>query len=95
LKTEAELKKLKVALYSRVSTDDKRQDPVNQLRQLREFSKKQGWDIVEDYTDRAHVSKNGSSFRPSKSTPFWAFNIPSDRSEKCSFFQTLIEAADG
>lgn len=49
---------LNVALYSRVSTDDKGQDPVNQLRQLREFAATQGWHIVEEYTDRA-TGKNG------------------------------------
>lgn len=52
------MKQLKVALYSRVSTDDKGQDPVNQLRQLREFSASQGWAIIEEYTDRA-TGKNG------------------------------------
>jgi DNA invertase Pin-like site-specific DNA recombinase len=51
-------KHLRVALYSRVSTDDKGQDPVNQLRQLREFANMQGWTIVDEYTDRA-TGKNG------------------------------------
>ncbi len=41
-----------VALYSRVSTRDKGQDCENQLRQLREFAKKQGWQIVREYVDR-------------------------------------------
>lgn len=49
---------IRVALYSRVSTDDKGQDPVNQLRQLREFANTQGWIIVEEYTDHA-TGKNG------------------------------------
>jgi predicted site-specific integrase-resolvase len=29
---------LKVAIYARVSTDDKGQDPLNQLLELREFA---------------------------------------------------------
>lgn len=50
--------KVPVALYSRVSTDEKGQDPMNQLRELREFANSQGWTIVEEYTDRA-TGKNG------------------------------------
>jgi len=49
--------KMKVALYARVSLV-KGQDPLNQLRQLREFAKKQGWQIVHEYTDCA-TGKNG------------------------------------
>jgi DNA invertase Pin-like site-specific DNA recombinase len=41
------------ALYARVSTKDKGQDVSNQLRQLREFCRKQGWEIVSEYIDRA------------------------------------------
>ena len=53
------MKQLKVALYSRVSTDDKGQDPVNQLRQLRDFATTQpGWTVVEEFTDHA-TGKNG------------------------------------
>jgi DNA invertase Pin-like site-specific DNA recombinase len=47
-----------VAIYSRVSTDDKGQDPLNQLLQLRAFAEKQSWRIVREYTDRA-TGKNG------------------------------------
>jgi DNA invertase Pin-like site-specific DNA recombinase len=43
----------RVALYARVSTKDKGQDTENQLRQLREFARTQGWDIVHEYVDRA------------------------------------------
>lgn len=49
---------MKAVIYARVSTDDKGQDPVNQLRQLREFATTQGWTIAEEYTDRA-TGKNG------------------------------------
>ena len=34
---------MKVALYARVSTDDKGQDPLNQLLQMRDFATRQGW----------------------------------------------------
>ncbi len=45
--------KTRVALYARVSTKDKGQDTENQLRQLREFASKQGWEVVHEYVDRA------------------------------------------
>jgi DNA invertase Pin-like site-specific DNA recombinase len=45
--------KKRVALYARVSTRDKGQDTDNQLMQLREFAKTQGWDIIHEYTDKA------------------------------------------
>ena len=50
--------KLRCAIYARVSTDDKGQDPLNQLLQLREFATRQGWEIVTEYTDEA-TAKNG------------------------------------
>jgi DNA invertase Pin-like site-specific DNA recombinase len=43
-----------IAIYARISTRDKGQDVENQLRQLREFARKQGWRIVAEYID--HVS---------------------------------------
>jgi DNA invertase Pin-like site-specific DNA recombinase len=43
----------RVALYARVSTKDKGQDHENQLIQLRSFVKTQGWDVVEEFVDRA------------------------------------------
>ncbi len=49
---------LRVAIYARVSTDDRGQDPLNQLLQLREFATKQGWEIVAEYTDE-QSAKNG------------------------------------
>jgi DNA invertase Pin-like site-specific DNA recombinase len=44
---------MKTAIYTRVSKSDGSQDPENQLRELKAFCKKQGWDIVEVYTDFA------------------------------------------
>jgi DNA invertase Pin-like site-specific DNA recombinase len=44
----------KTTIYARVSTKDKGQDPENQLQQLREFAKAQGWVVAHEYID--HVS---------------------------------------
>ncbi len=44
---------MRCAIYSRVSTDDKGQNPENQLTQLREFATTQGWRIVEEFVDKA------------------------------------------
>ncbi len=44
---------MNIALYSRVSTKDKGQDVENQLRQLREFCAKQGWNVASEYVDHA------------------------------------------
>src|SRR5258707_5289985 len=43
-----------IAIYARVSTDDKakRQDPENQLRQLREWCANAGHELVHEYIDR-------------------------------------------
>lgn len=51
--------KLRVAIYSRVSSaeakkkanNEKRQHVENQLRDLRRFAKGQGWDVVHEYID--------------------------------------------
>jgi DNA invertase Pin-like site-specific DNA recombinase len=48
----------KIALYARVSTKDKGQDPENQLDQLREFAQAQGWKVAHEYVD--HVSGKSS-----------------------------------
>jgi DNA invertase Pin-like site-specific DNA recombinase len=53
LKHTQSMKKLRVALYARVSTRDKGQDNENQLAQLRLFCSRQGWDVVHEYVDRA------------------------------------------
>ena len=37
---------MRIALYGRVSTKDKGQDTENQMIQLREFARVQGWTIV-------------------------------------------------
>jgi DNA invertase Pin-like site-specific DNA recombinase len=41
----------RVALYARVSTSNGQQDPEMQLRELREYAERRGWQIAEVYTD--------------------------------------------
>jgi DNA invertase Pin-like site-specific DNA recombinase len=52
------LKQIRVGIYARVSTDDKGQDPMNQLMQLREFAHRHGWEIAAEYVDEISA-KNG------------------------------------
>ncbi|WP_250152574.1 recombinase family protein [Ancylobacter radicis] len=43
-----------VALYARYSSDNQRDASIeDQLRQSRDYAERQGWSIVEGYTDRA------------------------------------------
>ncbi len=49
-------------LYARVSTLDKNQDPETQLRQLREYATRRGFDVSHELIDRAS-GRNGD--RPS------------------------------
>lgn len=42
---------MRVAIYTRVSTRDKGQDPENQRRQLHEYIQRQAWVFVEEFTD--------------------------------------------
>jgi len=43
---------MRIAVYARVSTDDKGQDPENQLRQLRQWCANAGHEIVHEYIDK-------------------------------------------
>jgi DNA invertase Pin-like site-specific DNA recombinase len=43
---------MRVAIYARVSTDDKGQDPDNQLHELRALCSNSGYTIVQEYIDR-------------------------------------------
>jgi DNA invertase Pin-like site-specific DNA recombinase len=43
---------MRIALYARVSTKDKGQDTENQLLQLRQFCRQQGWEIAGEYVDQ-------------------------------------------
>jgi len=42
---------MRTALYARISTSDKGQDPEMQLRELREHCQRRGWEIVGEYVD--------------------------------------------
>src|SRR5215467_10075954 len=42
---------MKVALYARVSTADKGQDPQMQLRELREYCERRQWTVKSEYVD--------------------------------------------
>lgn len=42
---------IRVALYARVSTSNGQQDPEMQLRELREYAERRGWQIADVYTD--------------------------------------------
>ncbi len=44
---------MRVAIYARVSTIDKNQDPETQLLPLRDYCKAQGWEIYKEYIDTA------------------------------------------
>lgn len=46
---------MKVAIYARVSTDDKGQNPETQLLQLREFCQRAGWEVYREYVDQARA----------------------------------------
>ncbi len=44
---------MKIAIYARVSTSDKEQNPETQLMPLRDFAQSQGWTIFREYVDQA------------------------------------------
>ena len=44
---------MKIALYARVSTSDKEQNPLTQLLPMREFVLAQGWETYREYVDNA------------------------------------------
>jgi DNA invertase Pin-like site-specific DNA recombinase len=48
---------MRVAIYARVSTDDKGQDPENQLRQLREWCGHMGYPVVREYVEHENGGK--------------------------------------
>lgn len=43
----------RVAIYARVSTLDKKQDPETQLRQLREYSERRSYQLIGEFVDYA------------------------------------------
>jgi DNA invertase Pin-like site-specific DNA recombinase len=56
---------LRVALYARVSTTDKGQDPETQLRQLREYAQRRDFKVVGEFIDYASgTSENRTHYKP-------------------------------
>jgi DNA invertase Pin-like site-specific DNA recombinase len=49
--------------YARVSTDNKGQDPENQLRQLREWCANAGHELVQEYVDRESDRKGANGHK--------------------------------
>lgn len=47
---------MRVALYARVSTRDKDQNPETQLFALREHCQRLGWEIAQEYVDQASAA---------------------------------------
>ena len=47
----------RVAIYARVSTDDKGQDPENQLRHLRQWCERMSYPVVREYVEQENGSK--------------------------------------
>ena len=54
---------MKVALYARVSTSDKEQDPLTQLLPLRDFCAAQGWEVFQEYIDQAPANDLAHRFQ--------------------------------
>ncbi len=52
----------RVALYARVSTSNSHQDPEMQLRELREYADRRGWQVTGEYTD--HGVSGSKESRP-------------------------------
>ena len=54
---------MRVAIYARVSTSDKLQDPETQLLPLRDFCAAQGWEIFSEYVDHAPANDQAHRLR--------------------------------
>ena len=54
---------MRVAIYARVSTSDKLQDPETQLMPLRDFCAAQGWEIVSEFVDHAPANDQAHRVR--------------------------------
>jgi DNA invertase Pin-like site-specific DNA recombinase len=76
---------MRVAIYARVSTDDKGQDPENQLSQLREWCNRSGHEIVREYVEHESGRKGAD-----KRKQFAAlFDDASRRKFDCVLFWAL------
>ncbi|KMS52633.1 resolvase [Novosphingobium barchaimii LL02] len=54
----------RVAIYTRVSTNDGKQTTENQLRELHAAAERMGWEIVEHFTDEGISGARGRDKRP-------------------------------
>ena len=54
---------VRVAIYARVSTSDKEQEPETQLMPLRDFCIAQEWEIVAEYVDHAPANDQAHRVR--------------------------------
>jgi DNA invertase Pin-like site-specific DNA recombinase len=54
---------MRIAIYARVSTDDKGQDPENQLRELRQWCASAGHRIAHEYVDQESGRKGADKRR--------------------------------
>ena len=54
---------MRVALYARVSTSDKDQDPATQLMPIRDFCAAQGWEVFAEYVDHAPANDQAHRVR--------------------------------
>jgi DNA invertase Pin-like site-specific DNA recombinase len=76
---------MRVAIYARVSTDDKGQDPENQLRELRAWCASAGHTIIHEYVDHESGRKGAD-----KRKAFAAlFDEASKRKFECVIFWSL------
>jgi len=67
---------MRIAIYARVSTDDKGQDPENQLRQLRQWCANAGHELAHEYVDR-ESGRKGVNGRKQFATLFEDAHKPS------------------
>ena len=78
----------RAAIYARVSTDETRQTPETQLRQLREYAAYRGFQIVGEYID--YASGKHTERTATKRLLRWCENA---KSMSCSF-STMTASPD-
>jgi DNA invertase Pin-like site-specific DNA recombinase len=78
-------KQTSVALYARVSTSDKGQDPQMQLREMRSHAQAQGWTVHEEYID--HGVSGAKDSRP-------ALNRLMSDAQACAFDAVMVWKLD-
>ena len=76
---------IRVAIYARVSTDDKGQDPENQLRELRDWAINSGHTISQEYVDH-ESGRKGADKRKQFAT---LFDDAAKRKFDCVLFWAL------